>query len=289
MPTPEPILAGLSGAGLAEQPTAPNSPQVLFSPTRRKVFVNGFEFDQDDADSALQSREHIKAPPQAPKDGGDWQPVSPDAYARYYNAIKDPTLGARFKGSFRGAVGGLQEIAGGALQFAGSTGEGSAGVRLSEAGQERARKNAPYVAQATDIGDPNVGVADFVASTLGMLAPSVLESIAAGVVGAGVGTAVGGPAGTVGGLAAGFAGKSVIKKSLLEAAKAQAKKKATKAQQKELADFASDKTGKDLLDAIRSQALVQAGAGGALIGTQVNETAIGIGDVYSEGLEQGTE
>ncbi|MCA8835289.1 MAG: hypothetical protein K8953_09415, partial [Proteobacteria bacterium] len=205
------------------------------------------------------------------------------------NAIKDPSLGARFKGSFRGAVGGLQEIAGGALQFAGSTGDGSAGVRLSEAGQERARKNAPYVAQATDIGDPGVGVADFVASTLGMLAPSVLESITAGIVGAGVGTVVGGPAGTVGGLAAGFAGKSVIKKSLLEAAKAQTKKTATKAQQKELADFASDKTGKDLLDAIRSQAGRQNAVGGAIVGTQVNNTTIGIGDVYSEGLEQGTE
>ena len=317
--------------------TAPTTPQVLYDPRTNNIFVNGFEFNADDADSLLKSKQYLKAPPKAPPSGGAWRTMSPREYGGLYKRVKDPSLGARLTGSFKSGVGGAKEIYGAALQFAGAE-ETGAGIR--ERGAEQARFNAPYNAALSDIGKPNVGILDFAASTIGQLGPFALESAAVSLAGAlaGAGTsALAGPAAPVaapftaaGGALAGLVGKAGIKKALLSAARKQTAGEALDATEeallrqyavdnggaqlaKEVVDgpvataalsqhpsYAKDYAKDIVADATRAQAAdgarlattagtKQAAVGGAGVASGVNNTGIGVGDVYGEGIDTGTE
>lgn len=59
------------------QPKAPSGPQVLFSPSTNKMFVNGAIFDADDAQSALDAKSYLTRPPVlAPaQEAPDWEQI----------------------------------------------------------------------------------------------------------------------------------------------------------------------------------------------------------------------
>ena len=60
-------------------------PQVLFSPSTKKMFVNGATFDVDDYQSALDAKQFLTQPTApAPVDvAEDWVRVSPDTFTKY--------------------------------------------------------------------------------------------------------------------------------------------------------------------------------------------------------------
>lgn len=100
-------------------PPAPR-PVKAFSPSTGKLFVNGFTFDVDDAQRALESEQYLAAEPQATP-AGDWIPLIDDAsYSAYLNNIRNPSMGRLAAKNFGRGVDISQMLAGRGLQFAGA-------------------------------------------------------------------------------------------------------------------------------------------------------------------------
>jgi hypothetical protein len=254
-------------------------PNVLYSETQGKMFVNGSLFDLDDADNALRSIEYLDKPRQGNPEGDGWRPLTPDEYGRYIKAIKDPSYGRRFAENWETGVASLKSLFGAGAVLVGAE---EYGLGVMERAGETMRKNAPFSGEFTEIGlgDEDLGPVEWFVGVLGSQGPMLLETIAAGAIGFVAGSATAGPGlGSVGGTIAGLTGKTAFKKAVKEAAEAYVKEKAKgKAAAKA---FMKTEQGKTLKRA--------SGIAGATAFAYTNNFGIGASDVYSELLEQGID
>ena len=291
-------------------PAAPR-PVKAFNPASGKLFVNGFTFDVDDAQRALESEQYLGAEPQA-LPAGDWIPLDDASYSAYLEGIRNPSPGRLAAKNFGRGVDISQLLAGRALQFAGAEGMGG---RIAEAQMEDLRKTSPYERMFTDIGsEPNRGVLDWFVANLAQQGPNVVESAVTALIGAGAGAAAGGgpnPFSAAGGALAALAGRQSVKQSMLAAAKKYSRGETLDAaetkmlhEQAGILAAAKIKQGtlysspQGLMNASQfgqyagaqtaSRAgLQQAKVGGAAIASGLQNYATGVADIYGEGIESG--
>ena len=295
-----------------------DGPQVLYSPSTNKMFVNGALFDADDASSAIQSKDYLTATPQLAPAGYDWQTVSPQTYAGYIKNIEDPSLGNLAARNFEIGGSNLKLLAGRGMQFLGAEETGQDWV--NEAVKEL-YYNQPYQREFTgiELGDESHGAIDWFVANLAQQGPMLFESIATALIGAGAGAVAGGganPFTAVGGGVLALMGKESFKQSVLAAAKKYMKgqvltngeKKLLRevagitgaAQIKNPAAFYVGRSGvatkgKDFFDdALLTGATTaarggrnQAIAGGAFLGTTTGAYGMGVADIYGEVRDTG--
>jgi len=251
-----------------EMPTMKNPPAIAFSPSQKKLFVQGQEFAADDATRALQSESLLRGPSTALPQGGDWVPLDEAAYSQYLDSIKNPSMGRLAKKNFGIGIDNTQLLAGRALQLAGAE---KLGGSIVEQQQEDLGKTLPFQREFTDIGSKpygqSRGVLDWFVANFAQQGPNLIESVvtaAAGFVG---GSAAAGPLGSVPGALAALAGKAEAKQAILAAAKKYAAGQATKEELKILSNAA--------------------GVLGAATASLAQNYATGAADIYGEKREQG--
>ena len=278
------------------------APYIAFSPSSKQLYVNGFTFAENDAARALESEQYLGQSAARPE-AGDWQRIPASVYQDYLQSIRDPSLGTRFAKSFSSGVGSLQQLWGAALMAA--TG-GEVGQGLYEAGAARMERLQPFAKKFSEVKNLD-DAGDFMVSLLGSQAPNILESITTALIGAGLGAAAGtstGPFGTaaggVGGAAAGLLAKGAVKNQLRNIARKKLAKQALTPDEDALWKSQAGPTGAAIQLAARKKAagealspdeqkLLRQGAAvtGALTLSTLEGYGIGVGDVYSEMLEQG--
>lgn len=297
-------------------PPAP-APVKAFSPSSGKLFVNGFTFDVDDAQRALESEQYLGAAPQ-PLPAGDWIPLDDESYSAYLEGIRNPSIPRLAAKNFGRGVDISQLLAGRALQFAGAE---DIGGRVVESQMEDLRKTSPYERMFTDIGSqPNRGVLDWFVANLAQQGPNLVESAVTALVGAGVGAAAGGgpnPFSAAGGALAALAGRQSVKQSMLAAAKKYSRGETldaaeTKLLHEQAGILAAAKikegtlyggpqglmtagqftdyikpTNLANLEKVQRAGLRQAQIGGAAAATGLQNYVTGVADVYGEGIEGG--
>ena len=252
----------------SQAPAPAAEPYIAFSPSRNELYVNGFAFREDDAEAALRSESYLGQAAARPEEG-DWEPIPASVYQDYLQSIKDPTLGRRFARSAAGGFGSLQEMWGAALMLGT---DGAVGRGVYEVGQERARRNAPFMKPFTEIKDADDAL-DWFASTVGQATPFLAESILSGIAGAIAGGAVGSAtapgagtvAGAVGGAVAGTVGREAVKVTLKQA-------------------VAKKFKGEVLT---KNEHMYLSRAAGAMLGTTASGYVTGTGDVRAEQMERG--
>jgi len=305
-------------ASMPEWPAPVSRPVKAFSPSSGKLFVNGFTFDVDDAQKALESEQYLGATPQATP-AGDWIPLDDASYSAYLNNIRNPSMGRLAAKNFGRGVDISQLLAGRGLQFAGAE---KFGASVVDSQMEDLRKTSPYERMFTDIGsEPNRGVLDWFVANLAQQGPNLVESAVAALGGALVGGAAGGganPFSAAGGALAALSGKAAIKQSVLAAAKKYSRGEAidaveTKLLHEQAGILAAAKIKEGTLYAgpqglmnagqftsylvpqsLKAGAqtagkagLTQARIGGAAIATGLQNYATGIADIYGESIESG--
>lgn len=244
-------------------PARPAESEVFLSPSTRKFYVNGVEFDEDDDAKILQSESLLGSPSVGAPPSGDWVSVPMQTYRGFIEEVKNPGLGRLASKSFGRGVDQLQMLAGYGLQLAGAE---ELGGRIVEQQEADLAKTAPYERQFTDIESGRGAVEWFVAN-FAQQGPNLLESIALGLAGAAAGTAVAGPVGTAVGGLAGFFGKKAFKDKVLDAAQKYTAGTATKEQVKLLRNTAA--------------------VAGATAANFASNVATGAADIYGEMREQG--
>jgi len=307
------VSAGL----LPPAPKGPETPPVGFDETTNMVFVNGFEFDADDHDSALRSKKALSGPlvpmPQ------NYRPVDVKEFGGYIQRIQDPSIGRIIKKNFGIGVDNLQLLAGRGLQFAGAE---ETGQKIVDQQIEDLRFTQPYQRLFTDIDSAGGAVEWFVANLAQqgpMLIESALSAIVGGIIG-GLAFGVPNPFTAVGGAFLALSGKAAVKKAVIEAARKHAAGETLDiAEKKLLREVASGAVARELKlnakkisptilskegvikDFLGEAGLVRGGAealkrgklqariGGAIIGRYVNSLGIGVSDIYGEQIESGTE
>ena len=240
-------------------------PEVLFSPSARKFYVNGVEFAEDDDAALLRSEALLDRPSVGKPQGGDWVPVGQDVYRGYIEGVRSPGIGRLMSKSFGRGVDQLQMLAGRGLQLAGAEQLGAGIVEQQE--QDLAR-TAPYERQFTDI-ESGRGAVEWFLANLAQQGPNLIESVALGLAGAAAGTAAAGPVGTAVGGLAGFFGKKAFKDKVLDAARKVASGQA--------------KPGSTEYALLRNTAAVA----GATAANFASNIATGAADIYGEMREQG--
>lgn len=247
----------------------PPPPDIAVDPVAKKFYVQGVVFDTDDASTALNVEELLNRPGtgELPQDG-NWQRLSTGSYQQFLGSIRDPSRSRLFKKNFGTGMEQLKQLGGSALQWAGAE---ELGGRIVENAQTEIDKRAPFQRKFSDI-DSGKTLVDWFVATLGTQGPMLLESVAAGLVGAAAGTAAGGPGlGTAGGTLAGIFGRSAAKQKIKDAA----------------AKYASGAVGKDSAEyALLKKASAITGATAA---SYINGQLIGIGDIYGEMRQQGVD
>jgi hypothetical protein len=306
-------------AGLAPPaPTAPEAPPPIgFDEITNKVFVNGFEFDADDHDSALRSKEAFLNPvvpmPQ------NYRPMGAEEFGGYIQRIKDPSIGRIIRKNFGIGFDNLQLLGGRGLQFLGAE---ETGQKIVDQQIEDLAFTQPYQRLFTDIDSAGGAIEWFIAN-LAQQGPNLIESALAAVAGGVVGALAGGgpnPFTAIGGAFLALSGKAAVKKAVIEAAKKHAAGKALdEAEKKLLREVASGAVARELKlnakkisptilrregvikDFLGEAGLVRGGAealkrgklqstiGGAIVGRFVNSQGIGVSDIYGEQIESGTE
>lgn len=262
------------------QPRQPEGPQVLYSPSTNKMFVNGALFDADDASSALQSRDYLTAPSAlAPADVQDWQTVSPESYAKYIRNIEDPSLGNLAARNFEIGGSNLKLLAGRGAQFLGAeeTGQDWVNSAISEL-----YYNQPFQREFTEI-DSAEGVLDWFVANLAQQGPNIIESIGTGLIGAGVGAVAGGganPFTAVGGALAALTGRTAFKQAVLAAARKYAQGQALTVGERKLLREVAGLTAANM---VRNPSLYMNQAGQALTRGQLNR------QIVREGIDLGAD
>ena len=228
-------LAGLANMraaadSLAPEQESPESAQVFYSPSTRKMFVNGLMFDDDDAKTALESVNYLESAPIKPSGdvATDWSRVAPKEYGSYIKGIKNPQAGRLFAENFDIGGSNLKLLGGRAAQFFGAeeTGQGWVDSAVREL-----EKNEPFQREFTSIksgyiSDGDAGEShdaiDWFVANFAQQGPNLIESVAAALIGFGVGAVAGGGANPLTGIGAAIAavlGKSSYKQAVLTAAK----------------------------------------------------------------------
>ena len=251
-----------------EMPTLKNPPAIAFSPSQKKLFVQGQEFAADDATRALQSESLLRGPSTAMPQGGDWVPLDEAAYSQYLDSIKNPSMGRLAKKNFGIGVDNMQLLAGRALQLGGAE---KLGGSIVEQQQEDLGKTLPFQREFTDIGSKpygqSRGVLDWFVANLAQQGPNLVESVVTAAAGFAAGTATAGPLASVPGALAALAGKAEAKQAILAAAKKYAAGQATKEELKILSNAA--------------------GVLGAATTSLAQNYATGAADIYGEQRDQG--
>lgn len=252
------------------------SPSIFYSPSTRRLNVGGFEFQEEDAASALQSEQYLGRPATPSAEASDWYALPESAYSSYIESVRNPTRGELFGRGFQRGVLGMQTLLGAGLQFAGAE---SAGAGLVEDAARQLQMYEPYQRQFTDIDDPSSAI-DWAVSSFGELFPSMLESGAVALGGFALGTVGGAGNPLVGaGIAiSGLVGKTAWRRAALEAARRYAAARA--------AQNATARSALATLSAAEQNALRQAAALGALT---VNNYMTGVADTYNELRQSGAD
>jgi hypothetical protein len=248
-----------------ELPQIKRPPAIQYSPSQKKLAVQGVTFDEDDSEMTLRAEALLDQPPVGTLKGGDWVTLTPQAYGQITSGIRNPSLGRLMSKNFGIGVDQLQLLAGRGLQLAGAeeTGQGIVDTQM-----EDLRKNLPFRREFTEI-DSTKGAIDWLAATVAQQGPNILESIGVAAAGFFAGTAAGGPLAGAGGALAGLAGKTAFKQSVISALKKRAAGEA--------------------LDATETKLLKEAaGIAGATILSVGQNYATGAADIYGEFREQGS-
>ena len=204
------------------------TPQVFYSPSTRKMFVNGLMFDDDDAKTALQSVEKLKDRPLKPSlnVAKDWARVSPQDYGSYIKGIKNPQAGRLAAENFDIGGSNLKLLYGRASQFFGAEDYGQGYV--DEAIRE-IEKNEPFQREFTNIksgyirdgdaGESHDAIDWFIAN-FAQQGPNLIESVAVALLGALAGGVTGAnPFTAVGGAISTVLKKESYKSAVIKAAK----------------------------------------------------------------------
>ena len=198
-------------------------PQVLFSPSTKKLFINGATMDVDDYQSALNARDYLNKPAaQAPMDvAGDWVRVSPETFTKYIQDIKNPGLGTLASRNFEIGMDNLKLLTGRGLQFYGKEETGKEWV---DEALTDLYKNQPFQREFQNEAGEFVsnGLVDWFVANLAQQGPMILESIAVALVGGVAGGLAGGganPFTAFGGTVSALMGKESFKQGVLAAAK----------------------------------------------------------------------
>ena len=308
-PTPDPLAVAKSrydqmigGLRPPQQAKALGTQGPLYSGSKNAYFIGGREISARDEAGLLEAATttDFSVPYEAPT--GDWAQVDTGQFGSMIQKIADPDLLTRMGKSFESGMAGSGELLGATARFAGLEEPGKA---LMEASQRRQQELSPYSVGFTDIGkDPTVDVVDWIASTIGQLGPSIIETIATTAIGAAVGASAGGPAApasATAGAVAGFFGKQAVKDALFAAVKTY-EKQALKTAGKEAAEGAARQAAikaapkAEVIAALRAtqegqQALktlrYAGGFTGGLIANAGSAYLTGIGDVTAEQLSSG--
>ena len=204
------------------------TPQVFYSPSTKKMFVNGLMFDDDDAKTALQSVAKLRDRPLKPSldIARDWTRVGPKEFGSYIKGIKNPQAGRLAAENFDIGGSNLKLLYGRASQFFGAE---KYGQGLVDEAIREIEKNEPFQREFTKIksgyiqdGDANEShdAIDWFVANLAQQGPNLLESIAAALIGGGVGAVTGAnPLSAVGYAVSGVLGKERYKQAVIKAAK----------------------------------------------------------------------
>jgi len=248
-----------------ELPQIKRPPAIAYSPSQKKLFVQGVTFDEDDSDMTLRAEQLLDQPSVGMPTGGDWVTLTPQAYGQIAGGIRNPGLGRLMSKNFGIGVDQLQLLAGRGLQLAGAeeTGQGIVDTQM-----EDLRKNLPFRREYSEI-DSTKGAIDWLAATVAQQGPNILESIGVAAAGFFAGGAAGGPLAGAGGALAGLAQKTAFKQSVIAALKKRAAGEA--------------------LDDVETKLLKEAaGIAGATIASVGQNYATGAADIYGEFREQGS-
>ena len=248
-----------------ELPQIKRPPAIQYSPSQKKLAVQGVTFDEDDSEMTLRAEALLDQPPVGTLKGGDWVTLTPQACGQITSGIRNPSLGRLMSKNFGIGVDQLQLLAGRGLQLAGAEQTGQA---IVDQQMDDIRKNLPFRREFSEI-DSSRGAIEWLAATVAQQGPNILESIGVAAAGFFAGGAAGGPLGAAGGALAGLAGKTAFKQSVLAALKKQAAGEA--------------------LDAAETKLLKEAaGIAGATILSVGQNYATGAADIYGEFREQGS-
>ena len=209
-----------------EEPEQVNlGPQVLFSPSKQKMFVNGATFDIDDYQSALDAKQFLSQPTAAaPMDvAQDWIRVSPETFTSYIQDIKNPSTSTLMARNFEIGADNLKLLTGRGLQFYGKEETGKEWV--DEALRDL-YKNQPFQREfLNEAGKFDKGtneLVDWFVANLAQQGPMIFESMIVALAGGVVGGLAGGganPFSAFGGTLSALAGKESFKQGVLAAAK----------------------------------------------------------------------
>jgi hypothetical protein len=249
-----------------DQPAQQQGAAVYYSPSQKKFVVGGQEIEEVNETALAQAAQQNLQPTANP--GGDYTPVDQASWSQFVQNIIDPGLGRLASRNFGIGVDNLQQLAGAGLSFLGA--EETGGAIIEQQNKDLANTSV-YQRNFTDIGSsPERGAIDWFVANVAQQGPNILESLITAAGGAVAGTAVGGPGlGTIGGAIAGITGKQAFKQTVMQAAKKYAAKEA--------------------LSDVEAAALKKAaGIAGAAIASTGSNYAMGVSDIYNEGLETGT-
>jgi hypothetical protein len=259
---------GQLGVNMARQAGLPNTQinttGVAYSKSLGKFYVQGITFDEDDAQSLVESKSWLQNPPVGLPTDGDWTPIDPQSYSQLVDSVQSPTLGKLAGKAFGRGVDSLQMLAGRGLQLAGAE---QLGGNIVAQQAEDLRKSAPFERRFTNVETPRDAVEWFVAN-FAEQGPNIIEAVATGALGFLGGTAVGGPVAGAGAALAGLVGKTEFKNAVKAAA--------------------AKKLAGETLDAAETKLLREAaGITGAVAASYANNYATGAADIYGEMREQG--
>lgn len=238
-------------------------PYIAINPGTKKVYVNGFEFAENDATSALQSREYMNGPSKPPTTDQGWQRVSKEYYNQYLQSIEDPDVGTLFGKNVASGFASASEMLGYSLMLA--TGD-TFGRGMVEKAQYDQGRLTPFQRQFSQIKNADDAV-DFTVAAIAQTVPFMAETILSAIAGGIAGSAVAPGGGTAGGAIAGAAAKEAVKATLKQAV---------------IKRFRGE-----ILSQAETKILYQ-GVGAAL-GSTAYGYATGVGDVRSEQAAMGVE
>ena len=204
------------------------TPQVFYSPSTKKMFVNGLMFDDDDARTALQSVAKLKDRPLKPSlnVARDWIRVGPKEFGSYIKGIKNPQAGRLAAENFDIGGSNLKLLYGRAAQFFGAE---DYGQRVVDEAVREIEKNEPFQREFTNIkggyirdGDANEShdAIDWFVANLAQQGPNLIESVAAALVGGVIGGVTSAnPLSAVGYAVSGVLNKERYKQAVINAAR----------------------------------------------------------------------
>jgi len=258
--------ASLSAQSQFTMPEMRKPVGIAYNEDTQELFVQGNVFRADDAASALQSEGLLSGPGTGVPTGGNWVPLSEDAYRQYLQTIRNPSLGRLASKSFGRGVDVMQSLGGRALQLAGAE---ELGGRIVEQQETELARTAPFERQFTDIESGRDAVEWFVAN-FAQQGPNLIESVVTAGLGFLAGTAAGGPLAGAGGAMVGLMGKTAFKEAIIAAA--------------------HKKAAGEVLNAAENKLLREAaGIAGAVSASYTQNLATGAADIYGELREQGAD